>query len=144
MAEKPVAVGEMTMIQTTNYVARRWGVTSGLPGFIGRKLCRELVFVKPNRFKYERESERIKELLKEFDPYLEIPSLDEFLLDVTQYLKNNSMEDDIGRIYVGDKIRKIIYEKTQLTASCGVACNKLLAKICSDFNKPNGLTFLQP
>jgi len=54
------------------------------------------------------------------------------------------MEDDVGRIFVGDKIRKIIFENTNLTASCGIACNKLLAKICSDHNKPNGLTFLQP
>jgi nucleotidyltransferase/DNA polymerase involved in DNA repair len=54
------------------------------------------------------------------------------------------MEDDVGRIFVGDKIRKIIFENTHLTASCGIACNKLLAKICSDHNKPNGLTFLQP
>lgn len=112
MAEKPVAVGEMTMIQTTNYVARKWGVTSGLPGFIGRKLCRELLFVKPNRFKYEKESERIKELLREFDQNLEIPSLDEFLLDVTQYLKINNMDDDMGRLFIGDKIRKKIFEKT--------------------------------
>ncbi len=54
------------------------------------------------------------------------------------------MNDDVGRIFVADKIRKIIYEHTKLTASCGVGCNKLLAKICSDYNKPNGLTFLQP
>jgi nucleotidyltransferase/DNA polymerase involved in DNA repair len=52
------------------------------------------------------------------------------------------MNDDVGRIFIADKIRKIIFEKTQLTASCGVGCNKLLAKICSDYNKPNGLTFL--
>lgn len=91
-----MAVGEMTMIQTTNYVARRWGVTSGLPGFIGRKLCKDLVFVKPNRQKYERESERIRDLLREFDPTLEIPSLDEFLLDVTTYLRVHNMEDDVG------------------------------------------------
>lgn len=130
------------MIQTTNYVARRWGINSGLPGFIGKKLCKELVFVKPNRSKYEKESEVIKEILKEFDQNLENPSLDEFLLNVTQYLKIHGMDDDVGRIFIGDKIRKLVFEKTKLTASCGVACNKLLAKICSDFNKPNGLTFL--
>lgn len=72
------------MIQTTNYVARRWGVNSGLPGFIGKKLCKQLVFVKPNRQKYEKESETIKELLREFDPNLECPSLDG-LLDKAQH-----------------------------------------------------------
>ncbi|CDW83427.1 dna polymerase iv kappa [Stylonychia lemnae] len=143
LADKPVAVGEMNMIQTTNYVARKWGITSGLPGFIGKRLCQELIFVKPNMAKYKKEYENIKNLLMEFDPQLETPSPDEFLLDITNYLRKNQMEDDIGRIFVGDKIRKLIQEKTQLTASCGVACNKLLAKICSDFNKPNGQTFLQ-
>ena len=82
-------------------------------------------------------------MLMEFDPQLEIPSPDEFLLDVTNYLERHNINDDFGKIFIGDKIRKLIYEKTQLTASCGVACNKLLAKICSDFNKPNGQTFLQ-
>lgn len=97
---------------------------------------------RPNPKKYEKESDRIRDLLKQFDPNLEVPSSDEFLLDVTDYLKSHQMEDDIGRIFLGDKIRKIIYENTKLTASCGVASNKLLSKICSDFNKPNGLTFL--
>ncbi len=69
--------------------------------------------------------------------------MDEFLIDVTDYLRANSMDNDVGRMYVADKIRKIIFEATKLTASCGIASNKLLAKICSDFNKPNGLTFLQ-
>lgn len=71
------------MIQTTNYIARKHGVNSGIPGFIGKRICKELHFVKPNRSKYEKESEKIKNLLYEFDPLLETPSPDEFLLDIT-------------------------------------------------------------
>jgi DNA polymerase kappa len=92
---------------------------------------------------YEHESEIIKDLLREFDRELECPSLDEFLIDITDYLRGNAIETDVGRMYVADKIRKMIFDKTKLTASCGIASNKLLAKICSDYNKPNGLTFLQ-
>ncbi len=76
------------MIQTTNYIARKWGVISGLPGFIGKRLCPDLVFVKPNMPKYKKEIEVIKNMLLEFDSQIELPSPDEFLLDVTDYLRH--------------------------------------------------------
>lgn len=63
--------------------------------------------------------------------------MDEFVLDVTEYLNKRGFNNDLGRIYVGDRIRKMIFEKTGLTASCGVACNRLLAKVCADFQKPD-------
>ena len=75
--------------------------------------------------------------MKKFDKNLEVPSHDEFVLDVTGYLTKWSLNTDLGRIYLGDRIRKLIYEKTGLTASCGVACNRLLAKVCADYNKPD-------
>ena len=56
MKDKPVAVGDLQMIQTTNYIARKFGVKSGLPGFIGKKLCEDLIFVKPEMEKYKRVS----------------------------------------------------------------------------------------
>ena len=83
-----------------------------MPGFIGKRLCRELVFVKPNKQKYEKECDKIRSMLREFDPYLETPSPDEFLLDVTNYIKSNNMDSDIGRIFIGDRIRKLIFEGT--------------------------------
>ena len=117
---------------------------SGLPGFIGKKLCHELVFVKPDMEKYKGVTAHIKAILKEFDENVECPSPDEFLLDVTDYLRRKCLEHDLGKIYTGDKIRKVIFEEMKLTGSCGVACNRLLAKVCADFNKPDAQTYLKP
>ena len=87
------------MIQTTNYIARKWGVKSGLPGFIGKKLCHELIFVKPDMEKYKLITAEIKDCLGEFDGNVECPSPDEFLLDITDYLKRKGLEHDLGNIY---------------------------------------------
>ena len=87
--------------------------------------------------KYKRVSQEIKKLLVIWDENVECPSPDEFLLDVSVYLKVKNLEHDMGKIYVGDKIRRSINEQLKLTGSCGVACNRLLAKVCADFNKPD-------
>ena len=108
-----------------------------MPGFIGKKLCPDLVFVKPNMDKYKAVTKGIKEILRNFDANIEVPSPDEFVLDVTEFLNLNQINHDMGKIYLGDKIRKLIFSKTKLTASCGVGCNRLLAKVCADYNKPN-------
>jgi DNA polymerase kappa len=63
-------------------------------------------------------------------------------MDLTEYLKGQKMDHQEGRICVGERIRREIIERTRMTASCGIACNKMLAKICSDMNKPNGQTYL--
>ena len=73
---------------------------------------------------------------------METVGLDEANLDVTEYLDSHSMTTEIGKNYLAEQLRRDIFEKTGLTASCGIACNKMLAKICSDFKKPNGQTFL--
>jgi DNA polymerase kappa len=69
--------------------------------------------------------------------------LDEANLDVTDYLKENQLDDDVGKIYLASKIRREICEATGMTASCGIAPNKMLAKICSEINKPDGQTILE-
>jgi DNA polymerase kappa len=74
------------MIQTTNYIARKFGVKSGMPGFIGRKLCPNLVFIKPNYPKYREISEKFKNVLRCYDTKLESCGLDEANLDLTEYL----------------------------------------------------------
>ena len=71
LAAKPVAVGDNQMIQTTNYVARRFGVKSGMPGFQGKRLCNDLVFKQPNYEKYAEVSARLRKLLKRYDDSLE-------------------------------------------------------------------------
>lgn len=63
LKEKPIAVGDKNMIMTTNYAARKFGVRSGVPGFIGKKLCPELIFIKPNQAKYRAASEEFKSVL---------------------------------------------------------------------------------
>lgn len=130
------------MIQTTNYIARNYGVKSGMPGFIGKKICPNLIFIKPNYVKYRRMSDKMKGILAKYDDQSESLGLDEASIDVTQYLIDNGLNTEDGKIFLGQKIRQEIKEGLSLTASCGVACNKLLAKICSDVNKPNGVTYL--
>jgi DNA polymerase kappa len=132
-----VAVGDDKMIMTANYVARKFGVKSGIPGFIGKKLCDNLVFIKADMEKYKQVSLEIRELLTEFDPNIEQPSSDEFRLDVTDFLKTKNLDSDLGKIFLVDKIRRAIQLKTNLTGSCGVACNRLLAKVCADYKKPD-------
>ena len=89
LRRKPVAVGDNTMIQTTNYIARKYGVKSAMPGFIGRRLCPHLVFVKPNYPKYREVSEAFKKVLARYDARLESCGLDEANLDLTDYLMEN-------------------------------------------------------
>ena len=67
LKDKPIAVGDQQMIQTTNYVARNYGVKSGMPGFIGKKICPDLVFIRPNYTKYRRISDQLKLILARYD-----------------------------------------------------------------------------
>jgi len=88
LVDKPVAVGDFSMIQTTNYVARKFGVRSAMPGFLGKKMCPGLVFIRSNKPKYARISEHeFMAHLKQYDPYLESCGLDEANLDITAYLQ---------------------------------------------------------
>ncbi|CAM9394134.1 unnamed protein product [Scytosiphon promiscuus] len=86
LKDQPVAVGGESMISTTNYHARLKGVRSAMPGFIGRKLCPELVFVKPDYKKYTVVAEQIRDIFREYDPRMRSYSLDEAYLNVTQVL----------------------------------------------------------
>jgi DNA polymerase kappa len=87
LKEKPLAIGDKNMIMTTNYVARGFGIRSGVPGFIGMKLCPQLIIVKPDFSKYRAISAKFHEVLKRFDPDIEVVGLDEANLDVTKYLE---------------------------------------------------------
>ncbi|GAB5358243.1 hypothetical protein AAMO2058_000441200 [Amorphochlora amoebiformis] len=92
LKDKPVAIGGMGMISTTNYVARKYGVRSAMPGFMGKKLCPSLVFVKPNYSKYAKVAEKVREILRDYDPNFQSMSLDEASLDVTGYIMNHREE----------------------------------------------------
>ena len=142
LANIPIAVGGMAMISTSNYIARKYGVRSAMPGFIALKLCPQLKFVEPHFHRYKEESQKVMTILEEYDPEIESMGLDEAYCDLTDYCKENKIysKEDIKELIMN--IKKKIFEKTKLTCSCGIACNKTLAKICSDYNKPDGFYFL--
>ena len=87
LAEIPIAVGGKDMISTANYIARRYGVRSAMPGFIGLQLCPELVFVRPNFQKYAEVAQVFREIIAEYDPCFVSNGLDEVNMDVTDYLQ---------------------------------------------------------
>ncbi|XP_059132264.1 DNA polymerase kappa isoform X3 [Peromyscus eremicus] len=212
LKDKPIAVGSMSMLSTSNYHARRFGVRAAMPGFIAKRLCPQLIIVPPNFDKYRAVSKEVREILAEYDPNFLAMSLDEAYLNITQHLEErqswpedkrryfnkagnsvktdpdkpgeeahkvsedepasspllfedsppdfqlqenpfqlNSEEDDANpqilrnSVVFGTsaeeavkEIRFRIEQKTTLTASAGIAPNTMLAKVCSDKNKPNG------
>ncbi|KAI3679827.1 hypothetical protein L2E82_50936 [Cichorium intybus] len=120
---KPMAVGTMSMISTANYEARKFGVRAGMPGFIACKLCPDLIFVPTGFKKYTYYSDLTRKVYHEYDPNFTTANLDEAYLDITK---------------VAEELRENVYKATGLTCSAGIAPNRLLAKVCSDINKPNG------
>ncbi|MDX2079617.1 MAG: DNA polymerase IV [Terrimicrobiaceae bacterium] len=139
LAGKPIAVGgggRRGVVTTANYEARKFGVRSAMPGFQARERCPQLIFL-PVRFDlYRVESARIRAILQEYTPLVEPLSLDEAYLDVTAH---DRYAWDLAK-----EIRRRILETTQLTASAGIAANKMLAKIASDWRKPNGQFAVPP
>lgn len=139
LAGKPVAVGgsgPRGVLTTCNYEARAFGCRSAMPGFKARQLCPHLIIL-PVRFeRYAEESQAIRAILRRHSPCIEPLSLDEAYLDVS----------DAGRFAwdIARQIRMEIQEERGLTASAGVAPNKMLAKIASDWRKPNGQFAIPP
>ncbi|CAA0807471.1 DNA/RNA polymerases superfamily protein [Striga hermonthica] len=132
---KPMAVGSMSMISTANYEARKFGVRAAMPGFIARKLCPELIFVPVDFKKYTYYSGLTRKVFQKYDPSFLAASLDEAYLDITNYCNDKGMT--AGQ--VAEELREGVSKETGgLTCSAGVAPNRLLAKVCSDINKPNG------
>jgi len=151
------------MISTANYVARKYGVRSAMPGFIGKVLCSEpapgsslppaeLVFVGSGFGDYGHVSTQVKGLLREFDPYLRSGGIDEAYLDITDYMAENRLGAEAVAERIRARIREAEYtfladpavRRKGLTCSCGVAPNRRLAKVCSDINKPDGQFLLPP
>ncbi|MEZ5275674.1 MAG: DNA polymerase IV [Opitutaceae bacterium] len=136
----PVAVGgdrdRRGVLTTCNYEARAFGVRSAMPTFMALQKCPHLIVV-PVRFDaYRYESRRVRSLMQDYTSLIEPLSLDEAYLDVS-HLPRPAAE-------VAGELRRRIYRTTGLTASAGIATNKLLAKIASDWNKPNGQHEIRP
>ena len=139
----PMAVGSTSMITTANYAARAFGVRSAMPGFIALRLCPQLVLVPCNFDKYRAASEQVRAVLREFDPHFRPASLDEAYLDVTDYV--SARPDLGGPAGAAAELRARVRAATGgLTCSVGAAPNQMLAKICSDINKPDGQFVLPP
>lgn len=140
---KPVAVGGSAdgrgVLTTANYIARRYGVRSAMPTARALKLCHDLILVPPHFEKYKEESRRIRAVFHQFTPLVEPLSLDEAYLDVSEAEHCAGIATQMAR-----EIRKRIFLETRLTASAGIAPNKFLAKIASDWKKPNGQFTITP
>ena len=129
----------MGMLSTSNYRARKYGVRAAMPGFIAKKLCPELVIVPGNMDKYAEVSKVVRGVFSEYDPNFAPMSLDEAYLDLTDILAERGAEDSSVTAWsLVAEMRSKIEERTQLTASAGIAPNCFLSKVCSDLNKPNG------
>lgn len=138
LKDKPCAVGGMSMISTANYIARKYGVRSAMPGFIAMKLCPDLILLNHSSEKYREASKEFKTILAEYDPEYESMGGDEANLDLTNYLREHDIHGKDKVWELCETIRKRVYDKIKLTISCGIAPNKMLAKLGSDMNKPNG------
>lgn len=138
---KPVAVGgsKRGVVMAASYEARKFGVRSAMPSGLARKLCPDIVFVKPRFQIYSAESKRIREIFRSYTDLVEPVSIDEAFLDVTEVKKGPP-----SATLIAQAIKEEIYALTELTASAGVSFNKFLAKTASGMNKPNGLTVILP
>lgn len=139
---KPLAVGHAEargVVAAASYEARKYGVRSAMPSKTALRKCPELIFVPPRFEVYKEVSAQIMDIFLEYTGLVEPLSLDEAFLDVTENLKGISSATQIAR-----EIKARIKAETGLTASAGVSVNKFLAKIASDYRKPDGLFVIRP
>lgn len=139
---KPVAVGgarERGVVAAASYEARKFGVRSAMPSVSAKRKCPELIFVKPRFDVYKEVSRQMRVIFAQYTPIVEPLSLDEAYLDVTENLKGIASATQIA-----EEIRARIRAETGLTASAGVSYNKFLAKLASDYKKPDGLFVITP
>ncbi len=139
---KPLAVGGgevRGVVSAANYEARKFGVRSAMSGYLAKKNCPQLVFVKPRFARYKEISNQIRAVFYEYTDLVEPLSLDEAYLDVTTNKKGNPSATLIAK-----EIRQRIFEDIGLRASAGISINKFIAKVASDFNKPNGQKTVNP
>lgn len=139
---KPLAVGhaeERGVVAAASYEARRYGVRSAMASQKAKRLCPQLIFVPGRMDVYKAVSRQIHEIFHEYTDIIEPLSLDEAFLDVTENKKQIPLAVDIAK-----EIKQRIREELNLVASAGVSYNKFLAKIASDYRKPDGLCTIHP
>lgn len=141
---KPLVVGGLpsdrrSVVSTASYEARKYGIHSAMPVFQAVRLCPSAIFVRGNQQKYEEVSNQIMEIFSNYSPTVIQMSIDEAFIDITGTEKLFGTPEEIAK-----KIKREIFEKTQLTVSIGISQSKYVAKIASGYRKPNGLTIIPP
>ncbi|WP_224746419.1 DNA polymerase IV [Mucilaginibacter glaciei] len=141
---KPLIVGGLPegrggVVATASYEARKFGIRSAMPSKQALKLCPHALFVRPRFAAYKEVSQHIREIFSRYTDLIEPLSLDEAYLDVTEDKRNIGSAIDIAK-----EIKQAIKDELNLTASAGVSVNKFVAKVASDMQKPDGLTFIGP
>ena len=143
LAGLPVAIGGdpagRGVVAAASYEIRRFGVHSAMPSARALRLCPDAVFIRPDFPRYRRESEAIFAIYRDFTPLVQAVSIDEAYLDVSDHLGAWGSATAVAR-----EIRRRVREERRLTVSVGVGPNKLVAKIASDHQKPDGLTVVPP
>jgi DNA polymerase-4 len=142
LQNKALAVGggsERGVVAAASYEARKFGIRSAMSGEVARRLCPHLIFVKPRFSRYKEVSKVVHSIFYQYTGLVEALSLDEAYLDVT-----NNKKGIPSATLIAEEIRTKIYELTGLTASAGISINKFLAKVASDYNKPNGQKTIPP
>ena len=139
---KPVAVGgreKRGVVSAASYEARKFGVRSAMSGLQAKRNCPDIIFIKPRFDRYHEISKKIRKIFHDYTDLVEPLSLDEAYLDVTQNKKGNPSATLIAK-----EIRERIFIEVGLTASAGISINKFVAKVASDYNKPNGQKTVNP
>ena len=139
---KPVAVGGSSkrgVVSAASYEARKFGVRSAMSSVLAKLNCPELIFVYPRFDRYKEISQQVRAIFYDYTNMVEPLSLDEAYLDVTENKKGNP-----SATLIACDIRERIYKEVGLTASAGISINKFIAKVASDYNKPNGQKTVNP
>lgn len=139
---KPIAVGggeSRGVVAAASYEARKFGVRSAISGALAKRKCPELIFVRPRFERYKEISHKIRKIFYEYTDLVEPLSLDEAYLDITHNKKGIP-----SATLIAQEIRKRIFDEVGLTASAGISINKFIAKVASDYNKPNGQKTIGP
>jgi nucleotidyltransferase/DNA polymerase involved in DNA repair len=144
LCSKPFAISSNSLIQSFNSLAASFSLKPSMPEFQALSLCKDLEILIENPLKYKTESLKLKEIFTTYDPSFEETGLDEAALFVTTFLKRKCMDTDTGREALAQEIRRKIWNDLKLPSSAGVACNKTLAKIACQVNRPNRQFYLRP
>ncbi len=144
---KPVIVGspptQRGVVSAASYEARKFGVRSALPSATAGRLCPTGIFVRPRMDVYREESRRIMEIVAQTGAIVEPMSIDEAYLDMSSICQAETMDASLQKaLPLARQLKQRIQLERQLTATIGIASNKLLAKIASDHQKPDGLTII--